>query len=436
MHDPAQRLISFATGLYEEHLSEASFLYEQRRTLLDDPEITWMDIGDFEDRFEAHIDGLMAGEDLALEACRQQAGKGDFGELHAAMRVFCRHRRLDLVFETINGTDPQDADRLQAIRDALNDEMPAAWQKDFIALLKEENPKLALVVPAILGYQRLNAGRALLHALDQRNPGASFPTLIWALGRLREQNALLPLLRCVRHEDEAIDSAAALALLRMGEPQTVSYCLSVAHSKNWPLLPLGLSGSRSVVQILHNLASHPTATPDCLTALGLLGDPSVVATLLANLANTDMAESAASALNLITGAELSEEVLIVEKIDEDDLFKEVTATQIARLSRNPEDWRQWWAANQSGFEPSIRYRNGKPYSPACLLENLESEKTSRRIRQLAYEELVIRYGVDFPFETDMPVAQQKQALAKYTEWIKTNGNRFREGQWYFAGRLI
>jgi len=45
------------------------------------------------------------------------------------------------------------------------------------------------------------------------------------------------------------------------------------------------------------------------------------------------------------------------------------------------------------------------------------------VRQLAYEELVIRYGIDFPFETDMFVAQQKQALEKYTEWIKANASR-------------
>ena len=38
-------------------IEEASFLYEQRLSLFDDPEITWLDIEDFEERFEAHIDG-------------------------------------------------------------------------------------------------------------------------------------------------------------------------------------------------------------------------------------------------------------------------------------------------------------------------------------------------------------------------------------------
>ena len=58
------------------------------------------------------------------------------------------------------------------------------------------------------------------------------------------------------------------------------------------------------------------------------------------------------------------------------------------------------------------------------------------MQQLAYEELLIRYGVDFHFETNMFVAQQKQALAKYAEWIKANASRFREGKRYFAGQLM
>ena len=96
-----QTILDFETELYQEHLEEASFLYEQRLTLFDDPEITWLDIADFEERFEAHIDGLVVGEEPALNVCKTQAMEGDFGELHAAVRVFCRQNRLDFVQEKI-----------------------------------------------------------------------------------------------------------------------------------------------------------------------------------------------------------------------------------------------------------------------------------------------------------------------------------------------
>ncbi len=190
-----------------------------------------------------------------------------------------------------------------------------------------------------------------------------------------------------------------------------------------------------------------------MVALGLLGDVSAVDTLLASITNAELAECASIALNLITGAEIHEEVFIPEEIDEDELFEEELEKSkqgevptrpdgepfgitITRLSQNPDDWYKWWNENRSRFDPNIRYRNGKPYSPACLLENLESEKSRRLVRQLAYEELVIRYGIDFPFETDMFVAQQKQAIAKYREWIDANGSRFHEGKWYYTGQLM
>jgi len=444
-----QTILDFETELYQEHLEEASFLYEQRLTLFDDPEITWLDIADFEERFEAHIDALVVGEEPALNICKTQAMEGDFGELHAAVRVFCRQNRLDFVQECLESLDPEDTERVQAISDALNHELPAEWKEEFIRILSEGDQKLIPVVAKLAGYQRLPFERELLATLQQNNSQA-VSNIIWAIGRVREQYARTLLFnKYLKHEDKSVCSATALALLRIGDPQTLDHCLHSVHSGNWPLLPLGLGGNRSTAAVLIESATNNKASADCLIALGLLGDIPAVDTLLSNLGNTDLAKSAAMAFNLITGAGIYEDVFIPEEIDEDELFEEELeklkrgeslyppgeepGTTITRISQKPEDWQKWWAENKSHFNPAIRYRNGKPYSPACLLENLQSEKSLRIVRQMAYEEFVIRYGIDFPFETDMLVSQQKQAIAKYSEWIKANNSRFREGEWYFSG---
>lgn len=443
----------FHCSLYEEYIEEASFLYEQRLSLFDDPEITWLDVEDFEDRFELHIDGLVIGEDLALGVCKQQVSEGDFGELHAVVRVFCRQNRKDLVLEVLEELDPEDTESAQAISDALNHELPDSWQNKFIQMLLGGDQKLIPIIGKVTGYRRLAAGKELFQTL-QKNNLASLPAIIWALGRLRAKDVRTVLLRdFLQHEDESICSTAALALLRMGEQQSINYCLNSVQTQNWPLIPLGLGGSRSVVSVLIDMASEEEITVDCLIALGLLGGISAIDILLSKLSNDDLVESVAMALNLITGAEIYEEAFIPEEVDEDELFEEELedfkkgkvptrldgerfGTTITRLSQKPEDWQKWWKENKKRFTPNIRYRNGKPYSPACLLENLESENSPCKIRQLAYEELVIRYGIDFPFETDMFVVDQKKAIAKYTECIRANGKRFREGAWYFAGQLM
>lgn len=178
----------------------------------------------------------------------------------------------------------------------------------------------------------------------------------------------------------------------------------------------------------------------------------VVPVLLSLLADPQRAPSAALALNLITGAGLYEEVFLPEPIDEDEFFEselekykkgeplyppgEEPGTNLIRLSLNSTAWQTWWDQNKSQFDSRLRYRNGKPFSPSCLLENLEFEKSPPVIRQLAYEELVIRYGIDFPFETTMFVSKQKEALAIFREWIGANGSRFQPGIWYFAGRSL
>src|SRR4051812_46058383 len=90
---------AFLARLYEEYLEEASFLYEQRRTLYNNPEISWKKIGEFEERLEAHIDGLVVGDKLALDVCTRRAAEGDFGELYAAACVFCRQGQRELMLK-------------------------------------------------------------------------------------------------------------------------------------------------------------------------------------------------------------------------------------------------------------------------------------------------------------------------------------------------
>ncbi|MFH1146945.1 MAG: hypothetical protein V1736_04485 [Pseudomonadota bacterium] len=414
------------------------------------PDLAWRDISDFEDRFEAHIDGLVVGEDLALTICREQAAKGDFGELHAAVCVFCRQKRKDLILEVLEGLDTENVEKMQAFRDALKNEFPEEWCNDFFRMLPGDDLNSIVLLSDVFGYRRMKAGSAFSRILDDI-PSGALPSVIRTLGRLREEGSRPALLRHIEHEDESVCLAAALALLRLSEPKVITDCLMKASVRNWPFLPLALGGNRSAVDTLLAQA-RSRAGFDCLEALGLLGDISAVDVLLAHLNNKDLAEPAALALNLITGAELYEDAFIPDEPGEDELFEgeveklkrggrlyppgEQPGAVVARLSQKTEDWSRWWTGRRSEFVSGIRYRNGKPYSPACLLENLESARSPRHVRQLAYEELVIRYGADFPFETDMPAAQQKRAISQYARWIKANGSRFHDGQWYFAGQLM
>ena len=443
----------FNIELYQEHLEEASFLYEQRLSLLDDPEITWKDLGEFEDRFEAHIDALVVGEELALKVCRTQAQEGDFGELHAAVRVFCRQNKGDFVAEAWRDLDPEDMERTKAIGDALKDECHDNWQESLTPIFLRDYFNLIPVAAPVFGYRRYKAEKELLHAL-KKAPASVLPTVIWALGRVGGQGTHAALLPLLEHPEDAVRAAAAQSLLRLGEAEVIARSMSRAPFDDWPVTALGLGGGRNASNVLLERAERGDVGNDCLIALGLLGQLSAVKVLYSSLGNEDLARSAATGLYLITGAEIYEEVFVPEEIDEDELFEEELEAyrkegkvptkpdgepfgeSIRRLSQNPRDWENWLRENKSRLNPNYRYRLGKPYSPACLLETLTSETSPYRARQLAIEELKTRYDADFPIEADMPVVMQEKILPQIAQWVQSNESRFQPGVWYFAGRLM
>lgn len=448
-----KRTRRFHTGLYHEFLEEAAFLYEQRLALLNDPEITWREIGEFEERFEAHIDALVVGGELALEVCRTQAKGGDPGELHAAVRVFCRQNKGDDVAETWRDLDEDDGDRAQAIGNALNDECPDNWQDSLRPVFLRDHFNLIPIVAPVFGYRRYRAEESLLHSLGTA-PSSILPSLIWSLGRIGGQASHTAIRPLLDHADDAVRGSAAECLLRFGDPDVIKRCSMRATCEDWPLRALGLGGGRMAAELLIDRVNQGAVNEDCLISLGLLGSLTAVKPLFSFLENKDLGRAAAISLYLITGAKLIEEVYIPEEIDEDELFEEEVEAyrkdgtlptrpdgqpfgeNIKRLSQNPRDWQSWLNENKSRFNPKLRYRMGAPYSPATLLDTLLSETSPYRARQMAIEELKSRYAADFPIEANMPVELQEQILSQIAQWVQVNEYRFEPGTWYYAGRLM
>jgi len=431
----------FHIGLYHESLEEASFLYEHRLSLLNDIEVFWVDLDNFTDeRFEAFIHALVIGGTLALNVSKQQAIEGDFGELHTAVRVFCRQNRLDIVEDFLEELDFDDDERVKAFSDALCHELPELWQESLIPSLLEKGPETANIAADVIAFQRLSFEKDLINSLPQYSSEKSVViSVIKALGRIRSELAVKTIQQFSEHDDPEIAEEAIFTLLRIGEHQK--------PSKSWSPINRGLSGNSNEF----SEGQDDITVPETALAIGLIGNVSAIPNLIASLSNDETAENAALALNLITGADIYEDHFIPEEIDEDALFEdelekhkngelyapgEEPGETITRLSQNPETWQTWWDENTSDFDPELRYRNGNPYSPECLIENLKSEKSPNIIRKLAYEELVIRYNVDFRFETEMLVKDQIATIKQYESRLEANPNTFEKGKWYFHGKLI
>ena len=443
--------MDFSSELYCEHLEEGAFLYDQCGELSTDPQLGWDDLADFEERLDAHADALVVGGDSALEVCRQRAMAGDPGELHMAARVFCRQDRFDLLSECLKDLNATDSEPIIAVGNALNHELPLNWVPQVEALLIEGTELSLAVFAKVVGYRRIELIGALIGALEH----CSDPILhniIWALGRIRGHEARTPLMAYLDHENPLICADAAISLLRMGRGVQSCQWLNSLKVQNGRILAIGLGGQRAMLKTVLNQMAQGRANNDYPIALGMLGDIVAVEPLIDLMADAEMANSSALALNLILGADLYEEVFIPDQLDPDELFDDeregvekskaingdvkAAGTTVEMLITRPDAWRQWWKANGKRFQADICYRQGQPYTPQSLLEILKDPKSPHILRQIAYEELVIRYGLEIAFETDMPVREQKAALARYEKLIAQRAQEFKPGRWYIGGRMI
>ncbi len=444
-------LKAFSTELYLEHLEEASFLYDQRGVLLQDPAFSWLDIGAVEDRFETHIDALLVGGGLALDICEEKAETGDSGEMHAALTVFCRHKRLDLVQQVLDSLDTQDKDSVRAVGNALKHEWQDSWNDQLTCMLKESRDACLAVLPKVAGFCRLPVHDALVHVLPAC-PECFLHHQLWSMGRLNTACAPAALLPFLEHSETTIRAAAALSLSRMGISLIDSLPCDGSNFEFWQLMHIGLTaGKPHVLQLLSAMGAVEN-TGDIALVLGVLGDTAAVEPLIEQMATYRYNDSIALALNLITGADLYHTVLLSDPEDEDELFdnenetliqdqpSEETpspaGTEVVRLWEDPVAWQEWWYKNRARFQPGDRYRNGMPYNPSCLLDNLRSDKSPPLVRQIAAEELVTRYAINVPFETDMRVSDQLHALNRIEKMTAAKADSIISGAWYFAGRLI
>jgi hypothetical protein len=448
----SKRPSRFHLTIYTRHIQEASFLYERRALLLNEPYVIWPEVGEVEARFEAHIQALFAGGSEALYVCQERAVEGDCGELHAAVSVFCRHSRLDLIEALLDRFDHNDRQRTLAVRHALKQEWPSKWEDKVEELLAVTPGRWFSTLPKVIGFKRLPAVSALTRLLPICPPAHLAP-VIWALGRMKVPVAHSEFFPFLHYGNVTIRAMAALGLLRHGAPLETILPTIDQTSDLWHMIGLALAGSAKEVPGLCGLLRTPTvAIDDMVMTLGILGDIQAIEPLIQQLKETAIADTCAVALNLITGAELYEEVLISEVHHKPKPFSQeikkrdrgeplhpmgpASTNTTVRLCQNPGTWLDWWHRHHSRFKAGIRYRNVRPFTPHCLLENIRHEKSPLLVRQFAYEELVVRYGINVDFETDMTVMEQSKSLQTKSVILEKRKNQWDEGRWYYAGHPI
>ncbi len=412
--------------LYSRHLEDASFLYYLRPKRLNNPNIPWTTMMDEEKRFLSLINGLVHGQTMALKYCLDHRDATKPDKIHVIVRLLCRRDDPDEARRFINSIDLKEESRAMAIADALKWDMPESWMDTCIHPLLDENPLFLPVAAETAGYRRIDCAEKLIHSATKTTMDTwATRRLIHALSRISYDAARLFLLGHLESNRPEILYETCLALLRVRTEQRKAYlkCKDELRNNQWPCLILSLCADETDVQTLQEHLQPDIENCQCTLALGFMGHAGSVRKLLPLLESKTARENAAQALHLITGAGLA--------------GKETNADRQSspgKLSMEPDAWHTWWKTNQHRFDTAVRYRNGRPYSPDQLIEALLQKESPSFVRAMAYEELVVRFGLVVPFETDMFMTEQSNAIHQYSTWLSANPGRWPSGDWLMGGK--
>jgi len=425
----------FTRELFIEHLEEISFLYEQRQTMFTNPEITWLEIESFENRLTPHMDAIeTAGEaeaDYAVEYLAEEAEElcDIFAAVYSVLRL--NEQYIPNLFKLL---DRFKGEQLSGYFEGFRFFRNPVPSEKLIDLLKSESSEIICGAMRVLVDRRLVQAKHILHLLQSKDAEVIAAT-IEALGSLNSKESIPDIEPFTTHDDAQIRKNSLEALLRLQDIKTLNSALQSwdnSIDKVWLSSYIGLAGRCGDCRLLLPGKDEPIEA-NALEALGVLGSVSAIKTLLETLKNSKLNLLAGKALQMITGAGLTEKITIEEEdafadsYDEGEESDPPETFETEQVSTSFDDWSNWWDGNKGNFNISLRYRYGQPFTPGLCIEEINSEKSRFEDRKRAYLELVISTGHDIPFEPDWFVARQRQSIKEWSEWWQEHKKNYTPG---------
>jgi 3-oxoacyl-[acyl-carrier-protein] synthase-1 len=425
---------AFARGSLEYHFEEIGFLLTQRAAYFADPEIPWPAVAGLEERIHARTAAVAAWERGIAVEC----GLGWLAEPGDDDLV------LGVVFVLASLANAVDGEGLWAsLLEAMAQAEPAAlavWRQGLrhasgsvvgdalTGCLFADRPDLQQLAATVIGERRQGSAEALhrlLSSTTELDAGVRDAAAL-ALARLAHPKAAacLDALLEVDPGAPALFEAALIAGSATALDRTRQWILNTAEVPAASFVVLGLGG---VVDDATLLLQHPAADPQALVArcdaLGALGAAAATTWLIGLLGEDDDAvqAAAAAALDRISGAGLRETIAAPPTAAEDaeDLEDpedaddpDDVAESVARISRDPSAWGEWWAAHAAAFAPGTRYRGGRPFSLSSCVGELAREDAPPELRQMALREIEMRTARALPAAVDAFLGLQLECLVE------------------------
>lgn len=363
--------------LLEQHVNEAAYLWSQRTYAVNQVHQPRFFIRKLEWRIARHLSGLLVAPDYSWDIARQAAQDGDSGELFVLANLAFQAgepRKIDEVLAL--GQDNQSS--FPGLASALG-WLPDNKVHSFLRLwMESDNTWLRHLSLVVCSVRRLDPRDYLLPILRSAADNPEDPAVARALrlaGELKRLD-LLPAIQAIQlPENSPAHYWSHWSRLLMGDDSANT------AFEPW-LLKTGPDQARAIqlavrcqpAQIhmlwLKKLAQSAQQIPQLILALAALGDPRHMNWLLERMAEPAYAQLAGYAFSTITGVDIVDAKLAMQKPSFDDEFDLDNPSGYENLAQpDPALVRQYWKRNGAAFVHGQHYLAGQIKTPA-LMENL------------------------------------------------------------------
>lgn len=431
--------MNFIPDIVRLHAGEAAELCELRGAILDAPHVRLRNLQrDFDDRIDAHLDGLAIAGVHAWPFCEAALEEPSTGAVFtAAVRALEENRsdRLDRLF-ALTGAVPQTRAGLGL---AMGWVEPRRLQGLGIALLGSPDPLRRAAGLAACSMHRVDPGLPSGKWLADVDASVRADALR-LVGEVGCSEALAACAAALNDADPECRYWAAWSAVVVGNRDAALDALAKAALDAGPhrraALRLALQAMSPVKahRLLQKLARDPAQKRHLVEGSGVSGDPAYLPWLLGLMRETPYAQVAAGAFSLVTGVDLVHGGLDAKPAQGVE----------SGPSENPDDpdvdmdpheglpWpdadrlAQWWAAHRSRFPPGTRYFMGAPVTRAHCVDVLRNGY--QRQRNLAAAHLCLLEPGTPLFNTSAPGRRQQRQLARMAQRRAPAGHSLSSGR--------
>jgi uncharacterized protein (TIGR02270 family) len=409
--------------IIDQHLVETAFLWTQRDRLACAPHIRLGQLDRFDDRVEAHIDGLRVAGCFGWGLARSGLEEGGPGELYAAAVLAFEsdaEDRINLVLEK----GPTAPPRNRAVVSALGwCELPTI-SKHLQAIVASSDSVLRWTGIAGYAVRRQDPGQQLVLLLKDEHPRIRARALK-AAAELGRREFLPSALQALREKDDDCRFYAAWAAIRFaprGTPaaQTLMEFVDKPTPRQREAVSMAVRGLdvAAAKAWLNKLGGDGKHLRLATIGAGALGDPELIETLINLMQIDDLARVAGESFSMITGVDLSEAKLERERPEgfesgptDDPADENVAMDEDENLPwPNADLVAKWWSANRSRFQPGRRYLCGREISVESARQTLVDGK--QRQRAAAAMELAM-------LQPHEPLFNVRARGSWQQQWLKT-----------------